>query len=139
MGLLRDVPFAKFETNALAKRAAAELSKLSDYRAPRQDGKVTPAVLFRGDTRGDVRGPYVSQFLFRDIQYGTLLIPQLHDTVQRDQDFMTDFDSWLAVQRGVSVPPIDRDPPTAGTCRRRATWRTTCTSTRCTRHTSTPR
>ena len=109
MGLLRDVPFAKFETNALAKRAAAELSKLSDYRAPRQDGKVTPAVLFRGDTRGDVRGPYVSQFLFRDIQYGTLLIPQLHDTVQRDQDFMTDFDSWLAVQRGVSVPPIDRD------------------------------
>jgi hypothetical protein len=109
MGLLRDVPFAKFGTNALAKRAAAELSKLSDYRAPRQDGKVTPAVLFRGDTRGDVRGPYLSQFLFRDIQYGTLLIPQLHDTVQRDQDFMTDFDSWLAVQRGVSVPPIDRD------------------------------
>jgi hypothetical protein len=109
MGLLRDVPFAEFETSSLAKRAAAELSKLSDYRAPRQDRKVTPAVLFRGDTRGDVRGPYLSQFLLQDIQYGTLLIPQLHDTVQRGQDFMTDFDSWLGVQRGVSVPPIERD------------------------------
>jgi membrane-associated phospholipid phosphatase len=109
MALLRDVPFIEFPASALAKRAAAELSTLSDYRAPRQDGKVTPAVLFRGDTRGDVRGPYLSQFLFRDIPYGTLLIPQLHDTVRRGQDFMTDFDSWLAVQRGVSVPSIQRD------------------------------
>lgn len=108
MGLLRDVPFAGFASDPLAALAAAELTDLSDYRAPRQDGKVTPEVLFRGDARGDVRGPFLSQFLFRDIEYGTLLIPQLHDTV-RDQDFMTDFDSWLAVQRGFSVPPIERD------------------------------
>ena len=108
MALLRDVPFASFSTDPLAALAAAELNDLSDYRAPRQDGEVRPAVLFRGDERGVVRGPYLSQFLFRDIEYGTLLIPQLHDTV-RDQDFMTDFDSWLAVQRGVSVPPIERD------------------------------
>jgi membrane-associated phospholipid phosphatase len=109
MALLRDVPFTKFETNPMADRAAADLSGLSDYRAPRQHGEITPAVLFRGDTRGDVRGPYLSQFLLQDIQYGTLLIPQLHDTVERGQDFMTDVDSWLAVQRGVSVPPIVRD------------------------------
>jgi membrane-associated phospholipid phosphatase len=109
MALLRDVPFASFTTDPLAALAAAELNDLSDYPAPRQDGEVTPAVLFRGDERGVVRGPYLSQFLFRDIEYGTLLIPQLHDTVARDQDFMTDFDSWLAVQRGVSVPPIERD------------------------------
>ena len=108
MALLRDVPFAEFATDPLAALAAAELNDLSDYRAPRQNGRVTPAVLFRGDARGDMRGPYLSQFLFRDIEYGTLLIPQLHDTV-RDQDFMTDFDSWLAVQRGYSVPPIERD------------------------------
>jgi hypothetical protein len=109
MALLRDVPFASFGTNPLAAQAAAELTDLSDYRAPRQGGEVTPAVLFRGDARGDVRGPYLSQFLFRDIEYGTLLIPQLHDTVARDQDFMTDLDSWLAVQRGFAVPPIERD------------------------------
>jgi membrane-associated phospholipid phosphatase len=109
MALLRDVPFADFGNSPLAAQAAAELTDLSDYRAPRQGGEVTPEVLFRGDERGVVRGPYLSQFLFRDIEYGTLLIPQLHDTVAPDQDFMTDFDSWLAVQRGFSVPPIERD------------------------------
>lgn len=108
MALLRDVPFTEFTRDPLAALAAEELNDLSDYRAPRQSGRVTPEVLFRGDERGVVRGPYLSQFLFRDIEYGTLLIPQLHDTV-RDQDFMTDFDSWLAVQRGFSVPPIERD------------------------------
>lgn len=108
MALLRDVPFTEFTSNPLAALAAEELNDLSDYRAPRQGGTVTPEVLFRGDERGVVHGPYLSQFLFQDIEYGTLLIPQLHDTV-RDQDFMTDFDSWLAVQRGFSVPPIERD------------------------------
>jgi membrane-associated phospholipid phosphatase len=109
MALMRDVPFTKFETNQLAARAAADLSQLSDYRAPRQNGKITPAVLFRGDERGVVRGPYLSQFLFRDIEYGTLLVPQLLDTVAEKQDFLTDFDSWLAVQRGFAQPPIERD------------------------------
>jgi hypothetical protein len=109
MALMRDVPFVNFESNQLAKQAAAELSELSDYQAPRQNGKVTPAVLFRGDERGAVRGPYLSQFLFRDIEYGTLLIPQLHDTVKRGQDFMTDFDCWLSVQRGIMPAPIERD------------------------------
>lgn len=108
MALLRDVPFADFASHPLAALAAAELTDLSDYRAPRQDGKVTPALLFRGDERGDTRGPYLSQFLLRDIPYGTLLVPQLLDTV-RDEDFLTDFDSWLAVQRGFAVPPIERD------------------------------
>jgi hypothetical protein len=106
MALLRDTPFADFTGDPLAELAAAELNDLSDYRAPRQDGRVTPAVLFRGDARGDVRGPFLSQFLFMDIPYGTLLITQRHGTVDRDTDFMTDFDSWLKVQRGFDVPRI---------------------------------
>jgi membrane-associated phospholipid phosphatase len=110
MALCRDVPFTEFETSPLAEQAAAELSGLSDYRAPRQGGRVTPATLFRGDARGDVRGPFLSQFLLRDIQYGTLLIPQLHDTVRRNRDYLTEFDGWLAVQRGKPVPQIKRDP-----------------------------
>lgn len=106
MALLRDVPFANFTKNPLAALAAEELNDLSDYRAPRQDGRVTPEVLFRGDERGVVRGPYLSQFLFRDIPYGTLLVPQLHGTVDENRDFLTDFDSWLAVQRGFDVPRL---------------------------------
>jgi membrane-associated phospholipid phosphatase len=114
MSLLRDVPFTEFEKNDLAKAAAAELTRLPGYRGPRQPGKpgelgtVTPALLFRGDARGDARGPYLSQFLFSDIPYGTLLIRQLTDTVQPGQDFMTSFDSWLDVQNGRKQPDIAR-------------------------------
>ncbi|MCG8914583.1 vanadium-dependent haloperoxidase [Actinokineospora sp. PR83] len=109
MALCRDVPFDEFDTSALADQAATELSSLSDYRAPRQGGRITPATLFRGDTRGDLRGPYLSQFLYRDIPYGTLLVTQKHDTVRADRDFMTGFAEWLAVQRGTAVTPIKRD------------------------------
>ncbi|SDD09891.1 vanadium-dependent haloperoxidase [Actinokineospora iranica] len=109
MALCRDVPFTDFDTNPLAEQAAAELSRLSDYRAPKENGRVTPGLLFRGDTPGDRRGPYLSQFLLRDIQYGTLRIPQTHDTVRRNRDFLTKFDDWLAVQRGERVAPIQRD------------------------------
>ena len=82
MALLRDVPFIEFDNNPLAKQAAAELTKLPEYRGPRLNGVVTPGLLFRGDARGDARGPYLSQFLFRDIPYGVLLVPQLTDTVK---------------------------------------------------------
>lgn len=109
MALARDVPFTTYDTDPLIAQAAEELSRLSDHRAPKEDGRVTPATIFRGDTRGDLRGPYVSQFLLRDIQYGTLRIPQRHDTVGAGRDFLTDFDSWLAVQEGFEPPGVERD------------------------------
>ncbi|KOX26472.1 phosphoesterase [Saccharothrix sp. NRRL B-16348] len=109
MALTRDIPFTEYDGHPLIAQAADELSRLSDYRAPKVDGRVTPATIFRGGTRGDLRGPFLSQFLLRDVQYGTLRIPQLHDTVRPDRDFLTDFDAWRAVQEGGSTPPIKRD------------------------------
>ncbi|ROP37531.1 vanadium-dependent haloperoxidase [Saccharothrix texasensis] len=109
MALTRDVPFEQYDRHPLIAQAAQELSRLSDYRAPKVDGRVTPATIFRGGTRGDLRGPFLSQFLLRDIQYGTLRIPQLHDTVRPDRDFLTDFAAWRAVQEGGSTPPVKRD------------------------------
>ncbi|MFI9006189.1 vanadium-dependent haloperoxidase [Actinosynnema sp. NPDC053489] len=109
MALTRDVPFTSYAEDPSIARAAAELSRLSDYRAPKVDGRVTPATVFRGGTRGDLRGPFVSQFLLRDVQYGTLRVPQRHDTVRRGQDFLTGFEEWRAVQEGGRVPPIRRD------------------------------
>jgi membrane-associated phospholipid phosphatase len=109
MALLRDVPFNEYESSPLVERAAAELSRLSDYRAPKVDGLVTPATIFRGDARGNLRGPFLSQFLLRDIQYGTLRIPQLHDTVRPGEDFLTSFEEWRQVQQGFAPPPIERD------------------------------
>ena len=109
MALCRDVPFRDFDDNPIAAAAAEELSGLAEYHAPRVNGEVTPATLFRGDTRGDVRGPFLSQFLLRDIQYGTLLIPQLHDVVTPDVDYMTDFETWLEIQCGTKVEPVERN------------------------------
>ncbi|MEV8444060.1 vanadium-dependent haloperoxidase [Actinosynnema sp. NPDC051121] len=109
MALTRDVPFAEYDGHPLIAQAAAELSRLSDYRAPRVEGRVTPATIFRGGTRGDLPGPFLSQFLLRDVQYGTLRVPQLHDTVRPDRDYLTDFDAWRVVQEGGSTPAIKRD------------------------------
>lgn len=109
MALTRDVPFTRYDTDPLIAQAADELSRLSDYRAPKVDGRVTPDTIFRGHARGDLRGPFLSQFLLRDIQYGTLRVPQLHDTVRPDCDFLTDFKEWRAVQEGAQVPGIERD------------------------------
>ncbi|MFD7659135.1 vanadium-dependent haloperoxidase [Actinosynnema sp. NPDC059797] len=109
MALVRDVPFTSYDRDPLIARAAEELSRLSDYRAPKAGGRVTPATIFRGDARGDLRGPFLSQFLLRDVQFGTLRIPQRHDTVRPGRDHLTDFGSWLAVQEGFEPPGIERD------------------------------
>lgn len=109
MALTRDVAFRDFDRHPLIARAAEDLSRLSDYQAPKRDGRVTPELVFRGDYRGDLRGPFLSQFLLKDIQYGTLRIPQLHDTVCQDHDFMTGFEAWREVQNGVRPAPIARD------------------------------
>ena len=65
MALLRDVPFINFAGDADIGTAAGELSGLSDFRGPKQGGIVTPDTIFRGSTRGDLTGPYLSQFLLK--------------------------------------------------------------------------
>ncbi|MBF8192882.1 vanadium-dependent haloperoxidase [Nonomuraea sp. K274] len=110
MALLRDVPFANYDSDPMVMRAVNELSDMMDYRGPRKNGRVTPEVLFRGGVPGALRGPYISQFLLRDIPFGTLPLPQLHDTVRVNQEYLTDWHAWLDVQNGVKQPPQDRNP-----------------------------
>ncbi len=100
MALARDVSFADYEADSLIAAACADLSRFSDFRGPKEGGAVTPATLFRGFTAGDVAGPYVSQFLLRDIPYGTLGISQRQQTFLPAADHLTEYDSWLRIQRG---------------------------------------
>lgn len=100
MALLRDVKFTHFEDEPIAAEAADDLSCYGDFRGPEEGGRVTPRTLFRGNTPGDRVGPYVSQFLLRDVQFGTTRIVHRHDTVAPGVDYLTGFDEWLAVQRG---------------------------------------
>jgi hypothetical protein len=104
MALLRDVPFIAYEANTLAQAAVADLNKLTDFRGPKEGGKVTAKTLFRGFTPGDLLGPYVSQFLVQPFDYGAIHVDQTFQTYLPvgggGKDYMTDFASWLAVQNG---------------------------------------
>jgi hypothetical protein len=73
--LTRDVPFSQYSSDPLINQAAADLNKLSDYRAPKVTGKIMPDVIFRGDSPGEANGPYVSQFLWKTIPFGAAMFP----------------------------------------------------------------
>ena len=100
MALLRDVSFTDYGTDPMAVKAAADLSKLSVFPGPMVNGKVTPGTLFRGFTAGDLRGPYLSQFLLRTAMFGSEIVEQKIKTTPRGSDFMTTFADWLDVQLG---------------------------------------
>lgn len=107
--LTRDVPFSEYDTDALTNAAAADLSSFSDYRSPKERGLVTPATLFRGNTPDDLVGPYISQFLWKDVPYGPFPLPQQMRTAQPGIDHMISYADWLAVQRGIvtEIPKFD--------------------------------
>nr|MBA3916697.1 vanadium-dependent haloperoxidase [Terriglobales bacterium] len=100
-----DVPFASYDTNDTAAAAAAELDSLgSYYRGPRdQNGKVTTDLLFRGPFVGETAGPYMSQLMFTPTSMGAQTIDQKLQTFSPGQEFMTDTDTFLQVQNGVST------------------------------------
>ena len=110
--LLRDVPFTKYSTDPLAAQAAADLSAMSDFRGPKSDGKVTLETLFRGNTPGDLGGPYVSQFLLRDVPYGATTIVQRYRTTLPGDDHMSDYGVWLKIQNGAPATAANKYDPT---------------------------
>lgn len=100
--LTRDIAFADYATNATIAQATAELSNLSDFRGPKVSGKVTPDTLFRGETAGDLSGPYISQLLWKDVPSGPHTIVQKYRVPVAGDDFMKSYAEWLNVQRGVA-------------------------------------
>jgi hypothetical protein len=108
MALLRDVPFVDYSSNPIAAAAAADLTLFgSDFKGPKNgSGQVTPDLLFRGLTQGDKTGPYLSQFWYQPCFFGANEISQKIRTVlganNGGQNYMTDFNSWLSIQNGVS-------------------------------------
>ena len=109
--LLRDVPFSAFETDPDVADAIADLNALSETVGPTEDGAVTAGTVFRGETPGDRVGPYVSQFLFKPIPMGNLVIDQRYPTPAPGDDFMTTQADWLAVQNGVAPAPLVKGNP----------------------------
>src|SRR5581483_4466870 len=108
--LLRDIAFDDYGSNALVAQACADLSALSDYRGPKQGGAVTPDTIFRGPYAGCTTGPFISQFLLKDIAFGSQINSQQVRVFAPGTDFLTDYDEWLARQNGQPWRPRVYDP-----------------------------
>lgn len=104
MALLRDVPFSEYPSNPIANAAARDLTMFgADFRGPKDaTGQVTPELLFRGHTPGDMRGPQLSQFWYHPCRLGANEVDQRIRTTVTNVDYMTDLNSWLSIQNGAA-------------------------------------
>jgi len=103
--LLRDVPFSEYPGDPGVLAACADLSRLSDFRGPREGGAVTPATIFRGPYAGCTVGPFVSQFLLKDLRFGAQINTQQVQVFAPDVDYLTGYEDWLARQNGALFGP----------------------------------
>jgi hypothetical protein len=111
--LTRDVHFSDYDSHALTRAAADDLSRFSDFRGPKASpppnrrapvGRrvVTPQTLFRADIPGVLDGPFVSQFLLKDVPFGAQTISNKMRTVVPEVDYLTTYANWLEIQNGAA-------------------------------------
>lgn len=101
--LTRDIPYANYETNNLINKAVQDLNRLSKTPAQANNGATSTLNIFRGETPGDVVGPYISQFLWQDFNFGPLHNVQRYSSPLSGSDFMTTEEEWLQIQKGASA------------------------------------
>lgn len=110
--ITRDVPFNQYDSDPLIGAAVDDLNNnFSKTVGPKVGGQVTPGTLFRGETPGDLIGPYISQFLWLDVPWGPTTIVQRYPVPLAGDDYMIDEDSWIDIQRGANpANPLQFDP-----------------------------
>jgi hypothetical protein len=128
--LCRDVPFGAYGGDGAVADAVTDLDGLAGYAGPAgtadpRGGSLDATRVFRGIVPGTATGPHVSQLLWKDVPRRA--IPQSQrirvlaseaaagtgdaDVVGTGPDYLTDWDAWLRVQRGVPVGRTN-PPPT---------------------------
>ncbi len=119
--LLNDVPFSQYSSNPLVAQAVADMNNLSFLRSSANNQfpyPVTPQNLFRGQFvpgDGNVKGPYVSQFMVQPTFYGAQPLGQQFQTFLPvgggGTEYMTSVSEYQLVQNGGdSGRPIAFDP-----------------------------
>jgi hypothetical protein len=104
--LLRDVNFIDYATNPVAAAAVADMNNLSFLKGSNNfefPFPVTPQNLFRGQVvpgDGNVKGPYVSQFLVQPAMYGAQHLSQMFQTFLPGQEFMTTPTEYQLIANG---------------------------------------
>ena len=105
--LTRDVPFSLYGVDPLTTAAVADLRRFARF------SDVTPATLFRGETKGDRVGPYLSQFLWLNVPFGATAISQKYRTTLAGDDHLVDYQDWLAIQNGNPPTTVNQFDATA--------------------------
>jgi len=102
--------------------SGTQLNRAPDRQA--QTSRVIPSTLFRGNSPGDIIGPYISQFLWKEIPYGVQTISQKIRTVQPGVDYLTNYADWLVTQNGTANfdRPFDPAPRYIRNLRDLAEW-----------------
>ena len=107
--LLRDVPFTEYATDptGLVQAAVNDLNSRSFLiggGANQWALPVTRQNLFRARVAstndGNLKGPYISQFMLQPTNFGSQPLDQKHNTFAPNQDFMVDFSSYQNIQNG---------------------------------------
>lgn len=98
--LTRDIPYIEYEWHDGISAAIDDLARFSKQPCATKGGKPMHNTLFRGQTPGDMHGPFLSQFLWHDYSFGSLDVVQRYETPVAGIDFMTTHEHWLHVQRG---------------------------------------
>ncbi len=106
MALCRDVRFDQYENSPLIHEACEDLNCIGF--ADQFGFEVTPQTIFRGPYEGCDVGPHVSQFLLKDFNFGNQPIRQLSLYPREGLDYMTDFETWKAVNNG-DIDPTGSD------------------------------
>lgn len=99
--LTRDIPFRQFSGHTLVGEAISDLNSLSAAVGPKSAGAITASTLFRGETPGDLVGPYISQLLWHPIPFGATVVEQRYRFPSM-ANFNTTYAHWLANQRGAA-------------------------------------
>ena len=94
LALTRDAPFSQYAVDVSIAAAVNDLRRFQRFR------DLSSAHIFRGETTGDLAGPYVSQFLWLPTPFGAMTLTQKYRTTLPADDHLVTYEDWLNVQNG---------------------------------------
>lgn len=113
MSILRDAAFRDIADGTTGQEPDVDVlladlnAFVGSFKGPKIGGVVTRQTLFRGIGQGETVGPYVSQFMLHDFDYGNLFVEQTIET-ESDAAASVSVVGWLDIQRGITPPGANR-------------------------------
>lgn len=106
--MARDVPFADWQSDPTITDACKRLSTLAEYGGPKESGKVSPLTIFRANSKGDLVGPYISQFMMLPFTNASIPVPQRFNHPLPGTDRLKTSELTLLNRNGtIMEPPVE--------------------------------